>query len=747
MKYVITLDADTRLPLETVRRLIGKIAHPLNAARFDPASGRVCEGYAILQPRVTPSLPVGHESTLFQRIFASASGIDAYSAAVSDLYQDMFGEGSYAGKGIYDIDAFEAALAGRVPEATLLSHDLFEGIFARAGLVSDVEVVEESPTDYLVAAQRLHRWTRGDWQLLPWITAGPSHRHAHGWISGIARWKMLDNLRRTLCTPLVLLALVSSWFLPFHAALVWTGFILAAVALPAFLPVLPALVPRQEWITLRSYLSVLGHASAEAAVMTFLNITFLAHLSFLMTDAILRTLGRVHDPPPHAAMGARGPDCGAAAFGACRVLRTHGPRHHAGRADRAGRCPVGSVEPVPGRAVRRAVVPFPAIAMWASRTPVIAARTRSSRTDIRTLRMTARRTWRFFETFTTPDDNMLPPDNFQEDPTPVLARRTSPTNIGLYLLCTASARDFGWSGLADTIARLEATFATLERMPRYRGHFYNWYATADLQPLDPAYISSVDSGNLAGHLVALASTCQRWQENGPETDPWREGTADALNIAIADLTFRDGTRLSHGPAERQLLRRLAAFKNSVLSAPARFGHGSCGTAGPRARPGPAGGPPAPVADAATGTDRMFWISAPLRTLESHQRDMDTDLHATLGARLGVIAHKARRMAEEMDFRFLCNPARKLLSIGYLVAEDAQDANCYDLLASEARLAVFLAIAKGTCPPMTGSGWGGRSRRWAMARHWSRGRGRCSNISCPRWSCARPWAACWHRPTS
>lgn len=184
------------------------------------------------------------------------------------------------------------------------------------------------------------------------------------------------------------------------------------------------------------------------------------------------------------------------------------------------------MEPVPSLTVCRAVVPVPRHCHVASRTPVIAARTRPSRTDIRTLRMTARRTWRFFETFTTPDDNMLPPDNFQEDPTAVVARRTSPTNIGLYLLCTASARDYGWCGLADTVARLEATLATLERMPRYRGHFYNWYATADLQPLEPVYISSVDSGNLAGHLIALASTCQHWQENEPQTDPWREGTID-----------------------------------------------------------------------------------------------------------------------------------------------------------------------------------------------------------------------------
>ena len=169
VRYVITLDADTRLPRDTVRRLIGKMAHPLNRPRFDAAAGRVVAGYAVLQPRVTPSLPVGREGSLFQRIFSSMSGIDPYAAAVSDVYQDLFGEGSYAGKGIYDIDAFEAALAGRVPDSTLLSHDLFEGIFARAGLASDIEVVEEFPARYDVDALRHHRWARGDWQLLPWI--------------------------------------------------------------------------------------------------------------------------------------------------------------------------------------------------------------------------------------------------------------------------------------------------------------------------------------------------------------------------------------------------------------------------------------------------------------------------------------------------------------------------------------------------------------------------------------------------
>ena len=217
VRYVITLDADTRLPRETARRLIGKLAHPLNQPRFDAATGRVVEGYAVLQPRVTPSLPMGREGSLFQRIVSSAPGLDPYAAAVSDVYQDLFGEGSYAGKGIYDVDAFEAALAGRAAEGTLLSHDLFEGIFARAGLVSDIEVVEEFPARYDVAAARQHRWARGDWQLLPWLlgrrdAAGGDRRHSA--LPLIGAWKMLDNLRRTLSAPASLVALVAGWTLP-----------------------------------------------------------------------------------------------------------------------------------------------------------------------------------------------------------------------------------------------------------------------------------------------------------------------------------------------------------------------------------------------------------------------------------------------------------------------------------------------------------------------------------------------------
>ena len=247
IRYVVTLDSDTRLPRDTVRRLIGKMAHPLNRPRFDAERGAIVEGYAVLQPRVTPALPNGGEGSLFQRVFSSSSGIDPYAAAVSDVYQDLFGEGSYAGKGIYDLDAFESVLSGRTPDSTLLSHDLFEGTFARAGFASDVEVVDDFPSRYDVSARRHHRWARGDWQLLPWILgfAGNGGRRpgVKDELPRIGRWKMIDNLRRTVTAPACVLALAAGWMLPLEPALVWTTFVLATIILPSLIPVISA-IPR-----------------------------------------------------------------------------------------------------------------------------------------------------------------------------------------------------------------------------------------------------------------------------------------------------------------------------------------------------------------------------------------------------------------------------------------------------------------------------------------------------------------------
>src|ERR1019366_1884123 len=296
VRYVITLDADTRLPRDTVRRLIGKMAHPLNKPRFDSVTDRVIEGYAVLQPRVTPSLPVGREGSLFQRVFSSMNGIDPYASAISDVYQDLFGEGSYAGKGIYDVDTFEAALADRVPDSTLLSHYLFEGVFARAGLSSDVEVVEEFPARYEVAASRHHRWARGDWQLVPWIFGrGPlaDADRKRSAMPAMGRWKMLDNLRRTLSAPSAVLALLVGWTVPLNAAVIWTMFVLTTIILPTLIPVVTALIPRRAGVMMRSHFGALGADLRLALAQSGLLISLLAHQAWSMSDAIGRTMVRL----------------------------------------------------------------------------------------------------------------------------------------------------------------------------------------------------------------------------------------------------------------------------------------------------------------------------------------------------------------------------------------------------------------------------------------------------------------------
>ena len=708
VRYVITLDADTRLPRDTVHRLIGKMAHPLNRPLFDVGTGCVVAGHAVLQPRVTPSLPVGREGSLFQRVFSSMNGIDPYGAAVSDVYQDLLGEGSYAGKGIYDVDAFEAALSHRVPDSTLLSHDLFEGIFARAGLASDIEVVEEFPARYDVAARRHHRWARGDWQLLPWIfgrgpTVGADGRRNA--IPAMGRWKMLDNLRRTLSAPACMLSLLAGFTLPLAATSVWTGFVLATILLPMLIPVAASIVPRRGGITPRSHWGALSSDLSMALTQAGLVVTFMAHQAWLMGDAIARTLWRLFITHRHllewvsAAQVTIGPRldllgfyrvmAGGVGLGILALLvsllSAHGQSLH-------GAGPL---------AVPLAVlwIASPIAARWTSQPSRIAGRMTASTTDAQALRLIARRTWRFFETFVTAADNMLPPDNFQEDPVPALAHRTSPTNLGLYLLSTATARDFSWLGTAEAAERLEATLSTMGRLARFRGHFYNWYDTSDLRPLDPPYVSTVDSGNLAGHLIALANACREWAARAPTPVQRLGGIADALDLAReATDQLRDGRR-TQTVTWQQLDRVLAALAVDIQQPDLED---AC-LAGQLAKLAVQAETLADIATAFatergddTTADMLFWVAAVRRSVESHQRDIDLspDAAIALATRLAALETTARAIALEMGYGFLLDPDRKLLSIGYRVPENARDPGCYDLLASEARLASFIAIAKG-----------------------------------------------------
>jgi cyclic beta-1,2-glucan synthetase len=795
VRYVITLDGDTRLPRGAAKRLIGKMAHPLNRPTLDPLAGRVREGHAVLQPRVTPSLPTGREGSLYQRVFSSAGGLDPYAFAVSDVYQDLFGEGSYSGKGIYDVDFFEAALEGRTPDNTLLSHDLFEGTFARAGLVSDVEVVEEFPSRYDVAAARQHRWARGDWQLLPWILGqGRSSKGDAGLavLPLIGRWKMIDNLRRSLSAPAMILVLLCGWIMPFASAPVWSGFVLVAVALPALLPLLTGILPRRLGISKRSHVRAVAADIKLAFSQIALLVTFMAHQAWLMCDAIARTLFRLFVSHRMllewvtAAQAKIGPQLDLAGL----------YRQMAGGVAVAIGAALLVIWAKPGSWPIAA--PFvvlwalsPAIARWASVPPAAAVHKPISAASARSLRLVARRTWRFFETFVTTEEHMLPPDNFQEEPKPVLAHRTSPTNIGVYLLSVIAARDFGWHGTLDTVRRVEATLETMNALDRFRGHFYNWYGTRDLRPLEPKYISSVDSGNLAGHLIALSNACRTIVSDPAIAPSWTAGIEDALALAREALRGLSDDGGAETVARTQLDDALDVLSASLQPPSATPSGIARQLAGLMLHADS-------VADLARvlvkergddNIDLLTWAEAVRASVQSHQRDLDLlmpwagliahdsgrDVRATivgndspeealerffdavpspadlpdcceaaLGAlavcraefaagtsetehalartdaligaledsarsarslvrRIAGLAELAQTMFTAMSFDFLLDPGRQLLSIGYRVDEGALDPSCYDLLASEARLASFVAIAKGDVP----------------ARHWFR----------------------------
>jgi cyclic beta-1,2-glucan synthetase len=801
VRYVITLDADTRLPRGAAGRLVGTMAHPLNRPAFDPRVGRVIEGYGVLQPRVTPTMPVGRDTSLFQWLTAGPAGIDPYAAAISDVYQDVFGEGSYTGKGVYDVEAFAAAMDGRVPENALLSHDLFEGIFARTGLVTDVELFEEFPTDYEVAAVRQHRWARGDWQLLPWIVRGDAAIGGRPTpIPLIGQWKMIDNLRRTLSAPAAWLTLVSAWTLPPPLPLVWTAFVLVTIAGPTLLPVFAEVIPRRPGISRRTHLRALAQSVALAASQAAAATTFVAHQAWLMGDAIARTLIRLYGTRRRllewmtAAHAGSGLSLGvlsayrrmsgalvlAAATGALVVLV------------RPGSWPVAA--------------PFlvlwglsPVIARWVSRPLRVHSTQRLSPADARLLRSTARRTWRFFEAFVGAADGFLPPDNFQEDPHPVLAHRTSPTNIGLYLGSAIAARDFGWVGMLDTADRLEATLATMDRLERLRGHFYNWYDTIDLRPLEPRYVSTVDSGNLASQLLVVGAACRRARDQALLDPEAFAGIRDAvLLVREAASVLGDDRRtqtvtLSHlhhacealaaalvdppvGPADwTRRLGRLAveavALVDIARTLTAERGDGedadvlvwaraACATIASHRRdleqimPWAASlegilgelGPAAPGAARAIGAllsspvtpadlpDRCEAAIAQLTTFRDtaghgtarrheliEQLERSTGESRALIRRLSGVARVTKRLFDAMHFGFLFDPTRKIFSIGYRVTDGSLDPGAYDLLASEARLASFIAIAKGEVPtshwfqlgrPMTPVGVGAALVSWS-----------------------------------
>ena len=695
VKYCITLDSDTRLPRGVARELIGIILHPLNRASFDPQVGRVTEGYGILQPRVSVTY-MSAAGSLFARLYAGHTGVDPYSSAVSDTYQDLFNEGIFTGKGLYDVDAFSAALDGSVPENALLSHDLFEGLHARVALVSDVELVDEYPSSVLTHARRQHRWIRGDWQILRWLfPVVPSRRGLQrNTLPAIARWKILDNLRRSLVAPTLLVLLVAGWTLLPGPRWFWTTTVLGVLT-SQLLPVLARLLVgpgRSQSIPV--FLRNLRRDAATSLAQILLGLTFLAFHAFDSAHAIILTLVRL------VVTRRRLLEWETAATTAARAagLGGRGLRRYVTEMVASPIIAVAVANTIVATAPEAlpAASPFlflwmiaPLAAYWLS-VPV-GARVRALEDHERTLlRRTARKTWRYFETFVTEADGWLAPDNYQEaGSVPVLARRTSPTNIGMSLLSTMAAHDLGYIPTSELLTRLDATLATLGGLERYRGHFLNWYDTATRAPLHPRYVSTVDSGNLAGSLLALAqgltALIERRQTPGQRLAGLAD-TADLLALASASDVAQDAPRATLTEINRLARAIIAAARDGDIAAIQPL--------------------EAPLAQAAAGLDRaaaspatqelIYWCHSVLALV----RTVAVEPHASAES-LKALAARASAFADAMRFDFLYDRRRRIFAIGYRLA-DAEgggrpDASFYDLLASEARLASFVAIAKGDIP--------------------------------------------------
>jgi cyclic beta-1,2-glucan synthetase len=782
IRFVITLDADTQLPREAARRLVAALAHPLNRPRFDPDQGRVVQGYGVLQPRVSLSL-VDATRSLFARIFTGSAGIDPYTTAVSDVYQDLFGTGTFTGKGIYDLDAFEAATGHTFPENHILSHDLIEGNFARCGLVTDIEFFDAFPASYLAYSRREHRWVRGDWQLPPWLSRRvplPGGDSRPNPLPALERWKVLDNLRRSLVPPALVLLAILGWTVLPGSAWFWTLVAAAVPALPLLLQLtggLTNLVRGGSWFL---QLRALGGSLGATAGQVLLTLVLLLEQARVLLDAVARTLFRLGSRRHLLEWET-----------SATTERRLGGGFTAVCAHMIGTPVVAAAVAALVAWVRPSALPAasPLLAAWFL-SPAVAyvvslPRARRKQPlrgeERRALRRIARKTWSFFETFVVADDHWLPPDNYQEDPRGEVAHRTSPTNKGLYLLSALAAHDLGYLSLPALLDRLEKTFDTLERLERFHGHFANWYDTRTLKPLQPAYLSTVDSGNLLATLLALKQGLREKVEEpipGPTaceglldtlllaaealraTEPpaaaepldlfralegllqqlqhslnqtptnlldWHRlllqltGEAEKLTSHSQDLTEaleeapEDLQRWTHHfadqvhdrreelaalapwlavlgqsdppPPDKQGLRArlltassVAEWQSEAESLVAELGEpGALAPGGNRSDPPGANAPGSPgmrerLREAIPESSAGEWL-----------------------ARCQALADRANALAAAMDFKMLYNAQRHLFSIGYNLAAGRLDNAHYDLLASEASLTSFLAVARGDVP--------------------------------------------------
>ena len=738
VKYVITLDTDTQLPRDAARQFVGTMAHPLNRPAYDAAKRRITEGYGILQPRVAIGLPATNRSR-YARLYGGEPGIDPYTRAVSDVYQDVFGEGSFIGKGIYDVDAFEQTLGGRFPENRILSHDLLEGCYARAGLLSDVHLYEDYPTLYSADVSRRYRWIRGDWQLAGWLrrrvpgaAGGVDNTRQKNLLSMLSQWKLFDNLRRSLVPAALTLLLLAGWTLLLSAWL-WTLAVIGIMLLPPLCAAVLDVFRKPDEALVRQHLTSITRSAYRHFTQLVFALACLPYEAFFSLHATARTVWRMlvtrsrlleWNPSGEADREAGARDRGTLA--ACFRTMWFAPA-------------MAAVTAIHLAASRPAVLAVagpilllwfasPVIAWWISR-PLSPRKATLSVEQTLFLRALSRRTWAFFDQFVGPDDHWLPPDNVQEYRDAAVAHRTSPTNIGLALLANLSAYDFGYLVTGRVLERTANTLSTMDALERHRGHFYNWYDTQTLQPLLPRYISTVDSGNLAGHLLTLRAGLLAIADDRILPAHLLEGLGDTLRILLGEA---DDTTAQQATAFRNELESASAAPPLSLAAAhaclERLATSAAELATQLAESPPSGDIPASendgkgrdegwaqalarqcrealdelsflaprqVTPSATAAKEAFADSAALPTL----RELAMAGNGRASDRMAAIerlALQCLRLAR-MEYDFLYDKLRHLLSIGYNVAERRVDSGYYDLLASEARLCNFVAIAQGQLP--------------------------------------------------
>jgi cyclic beta-1,2-glucan synthetase len=744
-RFVITLDSDTELPRGAARRMVGTLAHPLNQAILDPERGVVVTGYGILQPRVGVSVQSSSRSRLAS-IYSGQTGLDIYTRAASDVYQDLYGEGIFVGKGIYEVATLHRVLDRRFPRNALLSHDLVEGAYARAGLVSDVQVIEDYPSHYSAHNRRKHRWLRGDWQIAEWLRPMVPEESGHkvpNPLSVVSRWKIFDNLRRSVVEPALFLLFLLGWLCLPGGPRRWTLATIAILFLPAFCQLLFGFVNAAVQRRFACAFDALNGFLNES-VSVWLMVTFLAHQALLSMDAVVRTLVRRMITRQRLLQWETAAQAELAGYKrtVLDIYLTWTPALALG------------IFALLWLARRHAVsAALPILLLWACSKPISlwlnrpprAPRKQESERDRWLLRLASLRTWRYFAEFSTEEHHWLIPDNLQEDENSLrVAARISPTNLGLLFNARQIACEFGYLTVPEFAQQTLRTLNTVSELQRYRGHLLNWYDTRTLAPLTPRFVSSVDSGNLVASLWTLEQGALDLLDRPLLQRELRDGFLDHLHLLtdaralprrkfatmkhefqgnwlryLMDVPDAD-LKAIHQPVSnpkhasvlwfqeqteeriRQVSRVVQLYAPWLLPEFAALnddralypkGHDKLPTLERT---------PDFIDDLATRIKVAVESAEPGKTrslylqLQALLPDARTHV-ARLVEDLRKIAHQSSTLADEMGFEFLLSPTRGLLSIGYDVEKEQLHTACYDLLASESRIALFAAIAKDDVP--------------------------------------------------